>query len=78
MGLYRTLGDLGFLLGPVILSAVMEFTLVGDRVTIAPFLVAAAWVATAGVLMLFARDPVGERRRQERMASHPAEPGNAS
>ena len=63
MGLYRTIGDLGFLLGPVILAAVLELTMVAGRVTIWPFLVAAGWVITAGLLMLFARDPVAERRR---------------
>jgi len=78
MGLYRTLGDVGFLLGPVVLSAVMELTLAADRVTIVPFVVAGVWVIVAGLLMAFARDPVGERRRRERRASQPAEPGNAS
>lgn len=75
MGLYRTIGDLGFLLGPVILAAVLDVTLANGRVTILPFLVAAAWVTTAGLLMLFARDPIAERKREERAT---AQPGNAS
>ena len=78
MGLYRTIGDLGFLLGPVILAAVLELTLVNGRVTIAPFLVAAVWVTTAGLLMLLARDPIADRKRAERAATRPAQPGNAS
>ncbi len=75
MGLYRTIGDLGFLLGPVILAAVLELTLVDGRVTVAPFLVAAVWVITAGILMLFARDPIAVRKKQA--AAIPAQPGNA-
>jgi MFS family permease len=77
MGLYRTIGDLGFLLGPVILAAVLEITLVNGRVTIVPFLVAAAWAIAAGLLMLLARDPIAEKKRTEE-AAHPAEPGNAT
>jgi MFS family permease len=75
MGLYRTIGDLGFLLGPVILGFVLEFTLVGGQVTVVPFLVAAAWAITAGLLMLLARDPIAEKKRMERVA---AQPGNGS
>jgi len=64
MGLYRTLTDLGFLLGPLILAAVVQITMVDGRVTIAPFLIASAWVAASGILMSFARDPVGEARKK--------------
>jgi len=71
MGLYRALGDLGFLLGPVVLSAVLQVTMVDGRVTIYPFLVAAVWLVVSGVLMMFARDPVGERRRAGVPASRP-------
>ena len=71
MGLYRTLGDLGFLFGPVVLSAILELTMVDGRVTIYPFLVAAVWLTASGVLMLFARDPVGEQRRAGAAAGRP-------
>ena len=71
MGLYRALGDLGFLLGPLVLSAVLQVTMVDGRVTIYPFLIAAAWLVISGVLMVFARDPVGERRRAGVPASRP-------
>lgn len=63
MGLYRTLGDLGFFLGPVLLGAVTELTMVDGRVTVVPFLVASVWVIVSGLLLLLARDPVGERMR---------------
>lgn len=65
MGLYRTIGDLGFLFGPMILAAILEVTLVSGHVTIWPFLIASVWVTLSGVLMLFARDPVGERRKAQ-------------
>jgi MFS family permease len=73
MGLYRTLTDLGFLFGPVILAAVLQVSMVAGRVTIVPFLVASAWVITSGLLMLFAQDPVAERRR----TAAASQPGNA-
>ena len=75
MGLYRTLTDLGFLLGPVVLAAVGQLTMVGGRMTVAPFVVAAVWVAASGVLMAFARDPVGEARKR---AQASGQPGNST
>jgi len=78
MGLYRTIGDLGFLLGPVILGFVLDITLTGGKVTIVPFLVAAVWAIVAGLTMLLARDPIAERRREERAARHAGPPGNAT
>src|SRR5437867_837940 len=79
MGLYRTLGDIGFLTGPLVMSAVIELTLdSAGRITIAPFLVAAVWLVTAGLLMLLARDPVGERMRAARRTIDAAgRPGNS-
>lgn len=74
MGLYRTLGDLGFLLGPVILATVLQLTMVDGRVTIAPFLFASAWVIVSAIVLLFARDPVGEKQRG---AASSARPGNS-
>jgi DHA1 family multidrug resistance protein-like MFS transporter len=75
MGLYRTIGDLGFFLGPFLLGAVAHVTIIDDRVTLAPFLVASAWVIVSALLMLFARDPAAERRRT---ATTAARPGNST
>ena len=82
MGLYRMIGDMGFLFGPVLLAGVLDLTLVADatgafRVTWAPFLVAAAWIIGSGLLLLFARDPVREARSR-RGAPGPARPRNAA
>lgn len=75
MGLYRTLGDLGFFLGPFLLATVLHVTMVDERVTITPFLVASGWVIVSGLLMLFARDPAAERMRAVTAA---ARPGNST
>ena len=63
MGVYRTIGDLGFLLGPLVMGAVLQVTLVGGRVSQTPFLVASSWLLVTGLLLLTARDPSGERAR---------------
>jgi DHA1 family multidrug resistance protein-like MFS transporter len=76
MGLYRTLGDLGFLLGPVVLGAVVQLTMVGGDVTIAPFLFASVWVIVGGLLLLLASDPVGEAARARRKSVPAAPPRN--
>jgi len=75
MGLYRTLGDVGFFLGPFVLSGVLYLTLDSSgHVTIAPFLVAAVWLVVAGIAMAFARDPVGEKMRAARSAAEAVAP----
>lgn len=71
MGLYRTLGDFGFFLGPFLLATVVQVTMIGNDVSIAPFLFASGWVIVSGLLMLFARDPAAERARR---ISHPIAP----
>jgi len=74
MGLYRTLGDIGFFLGPFVLSGVLYLTLdPSGHVTIAPFLVAAVWLVVSGFAMAFARDPVGEKMRAVRAAAEATE-----
>lgn len=75
MGLYRMIADIGFLSGPVVLAAVLEFTMVEGKATIAAFLVAAVWVIASGLLTLSARDPVAEQRRA---GAATGRPGNAN
>ncbi len=63
MGLYRTVGDVGFLVGPLVMGALI------DRggpptVNIWPFLVSSAWLIASGVLLVFAEDPAGRARKQ--------------
>jgi len=63
MGVYRTIGDLGFLLGPVMMGALIQTTSVGGEVSQIPFLFGSAWLLVGGLLLLTARDPSGERAR---------------
>ncbi len=63
MGVYRTIGDLGFLLGPVVQGAAIGLTMADGRVSQVPFLVASVWAIPFGLLLLTARDPSGERAR---------------
>ena len=63
MGLYRTIGDVGYFIGPVVLGGVLEATRADGEVTAAPFLVASGWMIATGLLLLTARDPSGERAR---------------
>lgn len=61
MGLYRTLGDMGWVLGPLLLSYVAETTgpIAGN---ILPFLVASVWTALFGLLLILAKDPASGAR----------------
>lgn len=56
MGLYRTVSDLGFLLGPLILAGVAEATS-DDIISIWPFILTSIWMLASGLLLLLARDP---------------------
>lgn len=62
MGVYRTIGDAGFILGPVILTTLA--TLANpDKITALPFIVCFFWLAITGLLLLKAEDPAGKRGR---------------
>jgi MFS family permease len=60
MGVYRTIGDAGFILGPVILTAVVTISN-SDQITAAPFVVCFFWLIITGFLLLKAEDPAGKR-----------------
>jgi MFS family permease len=74
MGLYRTIGDLGFLLGPLAMGAALSVVASDTDVTMWPFLLAGAWMAASGLLLLLARDPVGQRLRAGRAGGSVAAP----
>lgn len=77
MGLYRTVGDMGFLIGPLVMGALIGWG--GSPATNPwPFLVSAVWMIASGLLLVFADDPVGRSRarrvkpaRREVVASEP-------
>jgi len=64
MGLYRTIGDVGFLLGPLTMGALLTVFRTPVDVTIWPFLVAGVYAVVSGLLLLAAEDPVGRRLRE--------------
>ncbi|HEY7587543.1 MAG TPA: MFS transporter [Thermoplasmata archaeon] len=69
MGLYRTIGDTGYLFGSVFLGGVLEVTKTSGQVSHLPFTIAAVWMVVSGLLLLTARDPSGERARARARAA---------
>jgi len=64
MGVYRVMGDIGMMLGPITVTYIADYT--GDMtVTFAPFLAPAILVFVVGLLMIWARDPARRRRIEE-------------
>jgi len=60
MGVYRVMGDIGMVLGPITVSYVADYT--GDlTVTFAPFLIPALICFVVGVLMIWAKDPAAKK-----------------
>lgn len=62
MGLFRTINDAGMVAGPAVLGSTAGITGANSTVTFVPFAVAAGYLALIGLLLAFARDPVGEGR----------------
>jgi MFS family permease len=60
MGLFRTVNDAGFVAGPVVLGTMAGATLDGGRLTFWPFALAGLYLFAITLLMVRARDPVGE------------------
>jgi MFS family permease len=66
MGVYRIMGDIGMVLGPITASYVADYT--GDlTITFMPFLAPALLSFVVGVLMIWARDPAARRHAEEYM-----------
>lgn len=65
MGLYRTMGDLGFLLGPTILTAIVGFGTFGQNYDVS-FFFAMALMLVAAVIIVTADDPVSRNARNRK------------
>lgn len=63
MGLFRTMGDLGSFVGPIILTLFLPQT--SGSIGVAPFLIAGLIIIGSSLLLLGARDPVRERRKKD-------------
>jgi MFS family permease len=60
MGVYRVIGDIGFVLGPITATYVADYT--GHlTITFMPFLIPALLTSVTGVLMIWARDPAAKK-----------------
>ncbi len=66
MGLFRTMSDLGFVVGPVALALLLPSA--GGLIGPLPFLVAAGLIILSSFLLLRGRDPRGERRMKRKVA----------
>ena len=66
MGVYRVMGDIGMVLGPITVTYVADYT-GNSTVTFIPFLVPAVICFVVGLLMIRARDPADRRHAKELM-----------
>ncbi len=61
MGVYRVIGDIGMVLGPITVTYVADYT--GHlMVTFMPFLIPALLAFITGVLMIWAKDPAARKK----------------
>jgi DHA1 family multidrug resistance protein-like MFS transporter len=64
MGVYRVIGDIGMVLGPITVTYVADYT--GHlTITFMPFLIPALLTFVVGVLMIWARDPAAKKHAAE-------------
>ncbi len=61
MGLFRTMGDLGFVIAPIALASIAGEA--GSPIGTTPFLVAAVVMVLVGLPLLRIKDPVAEKRK---------------
>ena len=66
MGVYRVMGDIGMVLGPITATYVADYT-GNSAVTFMPFLVPALLAFVVGLLMIRAKDPASRRHAEELM-----------
>jgi MFS family permease len=67
MGVYRVMGDLGLVLGPITVTYIAG-SISQSIVTFTPFLVPAVLCFVVGVLMIWAKDPASRRHRKGLMS----------
>jgi len=64
MGVYRVMGDIGMVLGPITVTYVADYT--GHlTVTFIPFLIPALFCFLVGVLMIWAKDPAARKHSED-------------
>jgi MFS family permease len=64
MGIYRVMGDIGMVLGPITVTYVADYT--GHlTITFLPFLIPALLCFVVGVLMIWAKDPAAKKHFEE-------------
>jgi MFS family permease len=64
MGVYRVMGDIGMVLGPITVTYVADYT--GHlTITFLPFLIPALLSFVVGVLMIWAKDPASKKHFEE-------------
>jgi DHA1 family multidrug resistance protein-like MFS transporter len=64
MGVYRVMGDIGMVLGPITASYVADYT-GNSMVTFTPFLAPALLTFVMGLLVIKAKDPAARRQAEE-------------
>jgi len=62
MGLFRTVNDMGFVLGPLVLGATAQFTMSDGSIGNLPFIIAGVFLFIITLTLVRARDPVSEKK----------------
>jgi MFS family permease len=63
MGVYRVMGDIGMVLGPITVTYVADYT-GHSTITFLPFLIPALLCLVVGVLMIWAKDPAAKKHKK--------------
>lgn len=63
MGVFRTVNDAGFVMGPLVLGGIAGATMNDGRISYVPYMVAAIYLFVVGSVLIKARDPVAEGKR---------------
>jgi len=63
MGVFRTVNDAGFVLGPLVLGGIAGATMNDGKISYVPYMVAAIYLFIVGFILIKVRDPVAEGKR---------------